>query len=140
MFFGSWLIDAVEGDDPFGFEVEHKSQLVGRRVEITPERIVLWNLWSGKPDTISSAVRRLDQMTSIQTPTPEEQRVGQMSYRFWAINMIGCTYHGKPVESCMPITLAQEASTGRLGLYTNTIGMAFLQPADPSGSTGKGVP
>ena len=127
VFFGTWVIDSVIGDDPSGFETDSKPQLLGRRVEIMPDRLTLWTLWSGRPNTVSSRTARLDELAVVQMLNAEEQRIGRMSFRFWAINMVDCRYHGEPVAACLPVILAQEEGTGKIGLYTNTLGMAFLR-------------
>ena len=126
---GTYVVASVVGDDPALLEVAKGSDLIGKTVTLTNDKLALWTLFAGHPAMVRATSGLLDTMLAV----PESLRVqhdfpeAHRSLRFQQIGLDHCENDGQALPDCPVFVFAQDGTTGTLSLVTVPWGLAHLR-------------
>ena len=126
---GTYVVTSVVGDHPALLEVAKGSDLVGKTVTLTNNKLVLWTLFAGHPATVRVTSGMLDTILAV----PENLRTqydfpeAHQSLDLQEIGLDHCENDGRASQECPVFVFAQDHTTGTLSLVTVPWGLARLR-------------
>ena len=124
---GHWVITRSVGEDPMFLE-STVDALVGKPVEIGPDSIKAWDVFSGTIAQIRHSSGTLhDYLASVESPPPVWIPAEDRRFDFYLLGTRDCSSHGKPLDACPAVfTVARDQVTGEVALVTLPAGLALL--------------